>query len=154
MAMGVLTVLAAAVAIVGFGWEAREVVLGGAQGAVLWGAVEVATIVRPLVPRGTLPPLSADVGIEPLWTRRYATTLALVFPAVVPLGLLANRWQMGGLFFPGPFAGYAAAHLVGALLVARWQRRHDAVVIDLPDDDGDARLYARTGSPSAGLTGR
>ena len=63
-------------------------------------------------------------------------------PVVCALAWLADRWNLGSLFFPGLFAGISAANLVGAVLVGRWERAHGRQVL-VGHGSGDPASHAR-----------
>ena len=63
------------------------------------------------------------------------------------LAWLADRWDMGALFVPGQFVGYACASTLGALVVARWERRAGRrVLYDSSFEDDRPDLYASRGA--------
>ena len=131
----------AAVVIVAFDWSWAEVLGGGALGVLVWGALSFLTEIRQELPRTdalVAAPSGAKVERR-IWP---PAILLLLFPICVALAWLADRWDLGGVFVPGQFAGTAVANLVGAVLVARWERTHGAQVLQRRDESGDVELYA------------
>ena len=48
---------------------------------------------------------------------------------ILGLAWLADRWNLGAFFVPGQILGCATAQLLGAALVARWERTHSSRVM-------------------------
>lgn len=142
---GLLGAAATAVAIVLFGWEPREMILGAVVGTVIWAATMYGMEVRRLVPSGPLRPLPDDVdpnaeGEPSRW--RGLPMLAFVIAAALLLAWLADSLDVGAALLPGQLAGYALAELIGVFLIRRWERsQSQRWYVDFDQGD-DPVLYA------------
>jgi len=117
-----------ALMVIAFDWSPPEMLPGAVFGAAAWGAVKFFTDVRARVPAGArLPQAPADAVVDP--KRREPWRMLLVLPLLVGLAWSADRWDLGAVFVPGQFLGYALADLAGALLVGRWQDRNGGTVL-------------------------
>ena len=118
-------------------WEALR---GAATGALLFGAMYFFLDVREVVPSTESlreSPPGAEIErhfLRPLW-------LLAMFPGTYALAWVGDRWDLELELIPALFAGMAAARLVGAVLVRRWEREHGGRVLIRRDDDG-TELYA------------
>lgn len=127
-----------------FAWDPSAVTAGTAAGVVIWGALEYFTAIRQRLPTGALETAPADAA----WERstagglmRLAPRLLLVVPLCLGLAWLADRTDLGSVFIPGQFAGYAAASLLGAWQVRRWEHEHRSRVA-FRLKDGEEQLLA------------
>jgi hypothetical protein len=139
-----LASLLTAVVVVGFDWGLDDMVGGTLVGIAVFGAVKYGTETRHAVPHGSL--LEAPPGIEPrpaAVTASGALILVMALALCVPLAWLADRWDLGAVFIPGQMAGYAAADLLSAALIGRWERTNGRRVLVDPDEYGsEVRPYA------------
>ena len=134
VALGCLMVLV-------FDWSWSYTVLWGLTGAALWGALDFFINVRHQVPEGTrLVAAPSDVMIDR--DGRRPLRMVLWLPVFLGLAWLVDRWDLGALFIPGQFAGYALASLAGGVLVGRWQNRHGGTVL-LRWNSDEPELYVR-----------
>jgi hypothetical protein len=122
-----LALIAAAVVLGVLAWDPGAVAAGTAAGVVIWGSLQYFTVIRPRLPTGALPAAPADAA----WERstaggvmRLAPRLLLAVPFCLGIAWFAERLEVGSVFVPGQFAGYAAAPLLGAWQVRRWEREH------------------------------
>lgn len=139
-----LALIGAAVVIGVLRWDPSAVAAGTATGVVIWGALEYFTAIRPRLPTGALEAAPADAAWERpsagdrMWL---APRLPLAVPLCFGLAWFADRFGVGSVFVPGQFAGYAAASLLGAWQVRRWEREHcSRVAFRLKD--GEEQLLA------------
>lgn len=139
-----LALIAAAVVLGVFAWDPSAVAAGTGAGVVIWGALEYFTAIRPRLPTGALATAPADAA----WERstagglmRLAPRLLLVVPLCLGLAWLADRTDLGSVFVPGQFAGYAAASLLGAWQVRRWEHEH-RIRVAFRLEDGEEQLLA------------
>jgi hypothetical protein len=139
-----LAVALTALMVLGFDWSLPQMVPGALAGAAVWGAVQFFATVRhhvPTAPRLPAPPAGAVLERDPGRPLR----LGLWLPVFVGLAWLVDRWELGAVFVPGQFAGYALADLAGAVLVGRWQRRHGGTVLARWNGD-EPDLYRAEGA--------
>ena len=115
---------AAAVAIAalelnGPGWA------GAAIGIVVFGVIEYTAETRRHVPEATLARPPGDAAVTSP-ARRVLKRLALALVVLVPVLWVAELLGLHEVSFvlPGAFLGIAAAQLIGAVQVARWERAH------------------------------
>lgn len=139
-----LALIATAVVLGVFAWDPSAVAAGTAAGGVIWGALEYFTAIRPRLPTGALQTAPADAA----WERstagglmRLAPRLLLAVPLCFGLVWFADRTDVGSVFVPGQFAGYAAASLLGAWQVRRWEHEHRSRVA-FRLEDGEEQLLA------------
>jgi hypothetical protein len=124
-----------------FHWKTLDVLAGAALGAVVWGSLGFFTVVRHEIPRAaSLPAAPDDAEVEPAFRLHASVLLAL--PLTFGLAWLADRWNLGAMLVPGQLAGVAAVNLLGAALVARWQRTHGGRVLSRHSGAGEPELYA------------
>lgn len=134
-------VLSTGVAIVLFDWTASEVAIGGAIGTIVFCAVTYYAETGGLVPVGALEPPPPDALILDAATdRRTAVRWVWLVPGCFLLAWLADLGGLAGVFVPGLLTGRAAAQLVGAFRIGRWERAHGRVVTGSLGPDAD--LYA------------
>ena len=139
--MLVVSVLGGALVVALFGWPVIDVLVGAVFGGAIFGATTYFGEVRHEVPRAAaLPRAPEDTPV--VSGARPNAWLWVVVPVVCALAWLADRWDLGSLFFPGLFVGISAANLVGAVLVGRWERAHGRQVL-VGHGSGDPELYAR-----------
>jgi len=136
-----LSLLMSAVVVATFDWPVIDVLIGAVVGGAVFGAVTYFTEVRREVPQAAALPLAPEDRPVMRRARPKAWQLLLV-PAVCALAWVADRWDVGPLLVPGQFVGIAAANLVGAALVGRWERAHGRQVL-VGRGSGDPELYAR-----------
>lgn len=130
-----------------FGWDIGGVVIWTPVGGVIWGSVAFLLDIRTRVPTGQLrhAPEKFTVSQE---RNRDGLRLGLghvLFAIALCLGLAwyADQWDLGPVFAPGQFVGYACASGLGALLVGRWERAAGRrVLFDSSTDDHEPDLYA------------
>src|SRR3954447_6180325 len=106
-----------------FGLDPVEMLLGIVLGAVLWGVFYYLIDVHHEVPDAEtlrVAPADAEIGRRSLLGPR----LLLLLAFGVGLAWVAARWHLSAALVPGQMAGAAAAHSLGAVLVARWEREH------------------------------
>jgi hypothetical protein len=140
--VSLLAVFAGALVLAWLDWSVREVVLGTATGAFLWGSFYFFIEVRQCVPEGSaLLSAPADAVFDERDWLRSARAALWVLPLCVGLAWLADRWDLGGVFVPGQFAGVVAAKLAGVILVSRWEREHGDCVLRRLDGCDEAELY-------------
>jgi hypothetical protein len=137
-------VFGAAVVLVGFESEPLSVLGGTAIGAAVFGVVAWITQVSPQVPGSRdVPELPPDAELERPYgfnPRRLPVALGLIVGAA----WLEDRWGAGAAFIPGALVGSAAANLLGAALVARWERAHGLRVVNSEQRDReDTELFAQ-----------
>ena len=124
-----------------FHWQTLDVLAGAALGAIVWGGLGFFTVVRHEIPRAaSLPAAPFDAEVEPAFQFRAGLLLAL--PLTFGLAWLADRWDLGAMLVPGQLAGVAAVNLLGAALVARWQRTHGSRVLARHSGADEPELYA------------
>ncbi|HYI80334.1 MAG TPA: hypothetical protein VEW67_05705 [Thermoleophilaceae bacterium] len=132
--------------VVAFDWNVRSMAVGTAIGTVVWGAVKFFPEVLPQVPRGPLPapPEGASLAVARNGLAWRAGRSVMAIALCVALAWLADRWDVGAFFAPGQFAGYMCAYALGALLIARWERKRGQRVLFDPDEEGEDEhaLYA------------
>jgi hypothetical protein len=111
-----------------FGLDAVEMLLGIVLGAVLWGVFYYLLDVHREVPDAeTLRVAPADAEIPR--RRLLGPRLLVLLAFALGVAWLAARWHLSGALVPGQMAGAAAAHLLGAILVGRWEREHGSQVL-------------------------
>ena len=82
-----------------------------------------------------------EVGIRaPTW-RSTLLRIAIV-PGILGLAWWADRWDLGGGFVPGNFAGSATASAIGWFVARRWEADHGALLISVIDTNHETHLYA------------
>jgi hypothetical protein len=125
-----------------FAGDLRDVVVYGALGAAIWGAVWFGADARRFVPWRPmlLAPRDAVIAHERRSWRRTALAVAWGAPFCVALAWAAGHWDALELIAPGQFFGMALAHGIAAALVARWERAHGRVVL-FREAAGDTELY-------------
>jgi hypothetical protein len=138
----VATIVTAAAVVLLFGWDASELATGVPIGIAIWGAASYGFDIAPWMPSRELPapPPGTHVDEHPgagLWRRWLALS-----PLLVAFAWLGDRWELGAVFVPGPFAGMATAHLVGLLLVLRWERAHRSRLVATARFPDAGALYA------------
>jgi hypothetical protein len=111
------------------GWTPGKVASGVAFGAPAWAAIDYAVAVHSRLPQGPLEQVPADAQWDsPDSSRRLIAGLALSVVVVVALACAIDLLGLGSAFVPGQFIGLAAAKLVGAWRVSRWEHRYRARV--------------------------
>lgn len=143
MIAGLMTVLVIGV----FGWDIGGVVIWTPVGGVIWGSVAFLLDIRTRVPTGRLREAPEDFTVsQPRDSDGLLLRLGYVLFAIAScLGLAwyADQWDLGPVFAPGQFVGYASASALGALLVGRWERAAGRrVLFDSSTDDHEPNLYA------------
>jgi hypothetical protein len=143
-ALSCAAVFGAAVVLVGFDWSPAKVLGGTVIGAAVFGVVAWITQVSPQVPGSRdVPELPPDAELE----RPYgfnARWLPVGLALIVGGAWVADRWDLGAMFIPGPLGGSAAANFIGAALVARWERVHGMRVVNSEQRDReDTELFAQ-----------
>jgi hypothetical protein len=136
--------LMAVTVIVVFRWGIGSVVIWTLVGAAIWGSVSFVLETRARVPTGRLPDAPANVVVNGRGGEPFRRLSRALFAVASGIGLawLADRWDLGALFVPGQFVGYACAAALGALLVARWERKAGRrVLFDSSTNDQEPRLY-------------
>ena len=136
----IASVFLGATVVLGFDWALADVIGGAVIGIVLWGVLTYLTDVHNEVPEADDLPL-APIDAEIRRTRRLRPRVLGLIPLCIAMAWLANRWDLGGAFVPGQFAGYASANLLGAVLVGRWQREHGGEVLVRYDGVDEPELY-------------
>lgn len=152
-----LTLILATLATLGvlllFDSSVASVALGTAAGVVFWGTFEFVWGVGPMLPGKRLADAPLNAVVEPppsALSRAALLRLLVVAPLLLGLVWFADRSELGAIFVPGQLAGYGAARLAGALVVWRWQKRHDArVLIDI-DREGPPCAEPLVSQPSDG----
>lgn len=127
-----------------FSGQATAVAGGTLLGGVIWGAMAYFTDVRPRLPRGALQTVPPDAIWERSMTRellRRTPRLLLAVPLCVAFAWFADRADLGSVFVPGQYAGYAAASFFGAWRVRRWER-HNHLRVAFRRDEGNEQLFA------------
>jgi hypothetical protein len=144
-----LAVICGGLVLVVFDWQPLDVLSGTALGVFLWGALSFLTEVQGEIPQAeALPPAPPDAAVEHASVLR--RRLLLAAPFCVALAWLADRWDLGAVFVPGQFAGAAAANLLGAVFVTRWQDTHGGRVLTRRDAPGETELYSGGGQLPSG----
>jgi hypothetical protein len=123
-------------------WDAKRMLVGVPIGIVLWGGLAFIEV-RQWVPQGRDDILDppGDLALE-RGRGRLAWRLLALAPVCVGAAWLADRLDLGPVFVPGQWAGFAVANFIGAALVARWERRDGRRLLARQAGDG-TRLYAR-----------
>ena len=134
-----------------FDWSLKEIVVGAPFGIVIWGAASFFFETRRYVPRGRLPdaPTEQERERPRRGAARRAVWLVISIPLAVGFAWLADAWDLGPVFVPGQWAGYAAAQAIALVLVARWENNHQQLVVLAETHDGDPVLYATTAPQGA-----
>jgi hypothetical protein len=133
-----------------FDWQVGSVLIWTLVGAAVWGSFQYLWEVKPRLPTGRLPDAPECVVVRsqsdsrPL---RRATHVLTWVTALFGLAWLADWWNVGALFVPGQFVGYACASALGGLVVVRWERRAGRrVLYDVSTDASRPDLYASRGA--------
>jgi hypothetical protein len=133
-------VATAFVVAVGAASSLRDMIVGGALGAAIFGGIDFFGSVRHRIPRDDVPapPLGVEIGDEhpPL------LLLLLGLLTIVALAWLAAHWDLGPLFVPGQFVGYATSNAVALILVRRWESRQGRSLLVHHDRPGATSLVA------------
>jgi hypothetical protein len=140
----------AGVVIGAFGWRVGAVLIWTPVGAAVWGSCDYLWDVKRHLPTGRLPDAPESVVVQSpsdSGSLRRAGHVLMWVAACIGLAWLADRWDMGALFVPGQFVGYACASALGALVVARWERRAGRrVLYDSSSMEDHPDLYASLGA--------
>jgi hypothetical protein len=140
-ALGTLWMAAAVTAIViaVFDWQPADVLRGTLLGTLVWGIAWYLLQSRHSVPHGSIMEAPADASATSFSLGAGSAVLAVVLS--LPLAWLADHWELGAVFVPGQFCGYAAAELAALVQIRRWENKHHRRVLIDPGAE-DSRPYA------------
>jgi hypothetical protein len=116
------------------------VAYGTGIGVLLFGLAHFLGLRGGLPRAGALPNAPPDATIERAF--RPSPWLLLAVPFGVAAAWVVDRLDLGSVFVPGQFAGMAAAELLAAALVSRWQRAHGRTVLTRTSNADEPELYA------------
>lgn len=128
-----LAAVSAALVIAVFDWQVGDVARGALLGIAIWEPIRYLGESARSVPRGRL--VDAPAGMEPTRPRLETGRVALAVALCVPFAWLADRWDVGAVFVPGMFCGFAAAELLVLGLTRRWERANRRRALIDPDAD-------------------
>jgi hypothetical protein len=144
VALVTLAVISTVFVVTVFGWQPIEVALWSAVGMIVWGAVYFAVEARHYVPRGRLPNAPSRPTDDASSTRvsRRAAWLLLSVPLAAGAAWLVDGLGLGPACLPGQWLGTAVAQGAAALLIVRWERNHNRLVVCFQSAGEDPVLYA------------
>ena len=141
-----------------FEWSLGALLIGGTIGIALFGGLAFLYDVQPTVARLATAGPPAEAVVEEASPGRLRSLRGLIIagPVLLVLAWAADSWlsgESGAVFLPGQFAGYAAANLLGATIVYRWERQNgDRALIR---QSGEGPIYSDpANSPSSCATKR
>lgn len=141
-----LAVVTTILAVLAFDYPLEDQLASTAIGVAIWGAVRFATEVRHETPGPSVIAVPV-VRTTPPSSRTCGRVLSIVLglAGCVVVTAWAVRLDMGGVFLPGQFLGYAAADLVGLAVTLRWERRNgDRAWLEI---SGSSRRVVRAEGP-------